>query len=508
MFSIKSNMIIQCSNGGDYTQSGSCDNIEDDTDRNVMIEDALNAVTNNFDMDMSMQERKSSSESLWSEVTESARSADKVMIKQNLAKYPPTAYNPGDVVLIKSDAVNKRGKLSISRKKTFVAVVREHRDFLYTVTLLTGPACRDLKVKVDKITSLTRAVETGKQSKAHIESSEQYKNVMKLHRVMVFQKSQESGLEMLQRNALLHGLELDSDNAGGGNCLFLAISQQLEKVFGTVRSHQDIRKDLVTFMSENPNLGSVHLPSFVSNYPTWHAYLNSMRQDGTWGDHLTLMAAANVYHMSITIVSSVEDSEPVVIDPATGTSQGTILLGHLAELHYMTLQPVQRDVPTPNHIDPHSPDDISDQTDNQSPYFCRKDRSCCNCVPPTDKNEASTLELLCEHLLIYIFVLATMYCDQTTSNISAVCRRFNYLVKTQQFQDKQFQEWLTTVADWSTHSKAYREEFLYSRKSAVVYMLCPKCGDEIHSQSGWQRGPNGLATFYASDGVCNACANL
>ena len=90
------------------------------------------------------------------------------MIKQNIAKYPPTAYNPGDVVLIKADAVNKRGKLSISRTKAFVAVVRELRDFLYTVTLLTGPACRDLKVKVDKITSLTRAVETGKQSKAHI----------------------------------------------------------------------------------------------------------------------------------------------------------------------------------------------------------------------------------------------------------------------------------------------------------------------------------------------------
>ena len=80
-------------------------------------------------------------------------------------------------------------------------------------------------MKVDKIISLTRAVETGRQSKAHLESSEQYKNVMKLRRVMVFQKSQESGIEMLQRNALLHVLELDCDNAGGGNCLFLATSQ-------------------------------------------------------------------------------------------------------------------------------------------------------------------------------------------------------------------------------------------------------------------------------------------
>ena len=37
MFSIKSSMIIQCSNGGDYTQNESSGNIEDDTDKNVMI---------------------------------------------------------------------------------------------------------------------------------------------------------------------------------------------------------------------------------------------------------------------------------------------------------------------------------------------------------------------------------------------------------------------------------------------------------------------------------------
>ena len=99
-----------------------------------------------------MQERKSSSESLRSEVTESAISADRIMIQQNLAKYPPTAYNPGDVALIIASAVSKRGKLSMSRTKAFLAVVREHRDFLYTVTLQTGLACRDLKVKVNKIT--------------------------------------------------------------------------------------------------------------------------------------------------------------------------------------------------------------------------------------------------------------------------------------------------------------------------------------------------------------------
>ena len=163
-----------------------------------------------------------------SEVTDSARSADKEMIKQNLAKYPLPAYNPGDVVLIEADAVNKRGKLPSSRTKAVLAVVREHRDFLYTVTLLTGPACIDLKVKVDKITSLTRAVETGKQSKAHLESSDQYKNVVKLHRVMVFQKSKVSRIRNrnVTEECLIARTITRQQQCGRGQ---LAISQQLEK---------------------------------------------------------------------------------------------------------------------------------------------------------------------------------------------------------------------------------------------------------------------------------------
>ena len=59
-------------------------------------------------------------------------------------------------------------------------------------------------------------------------------------------------------------------------------------------------------MSENPTLVQVHLPSSVSNYPSWPAYLDALGQDGTWGAFLALIAAANVYHMSIAIVSSVE----------------------------------------------------------------------------------------------------------------------------------------------------------------------------------------------------------
>ena len=99
-----------------------------------------------------------------------------------------------------------------------------------------------------------------------------------------------------------------------------------------------------------------------------------------------------------------------------------------------------------------------------------------------------------------------MYCDQTTANISLACKRFNDLVKSQKFRDKQFQEWLKRVEDWSKADEAYRDEFLYSRKSDVVYLSCKKCGKEFPSYSGWQRDPDGLKRFYWEDDFCYTCS--
>ena len=153
------------------------------------------------------------------------------MIEENLAKHPPTEYQPGEIILLKADSVSKRGgkkTLSISRTKAFFAVIQEHKDFfVYPLTLLSEPAGRKVKVKVDKITFLTRAAEAGTLAQIHYEGSKLYQSVEKLLSIMVSQSSPKPGVEMLQRNALLQGLELDSDNEGGGNCLLLAISQQI-----------------------------------------------------------------------------------------------------------------------------------------------------------------------------------------------------------------------------------------------------------------------------------------
>ena len=47
---------------------------------------------------------------------------------------------------------------------------------------------------------------------------------------------------------------LVSDNQASGNCLFHALSEQLQSVKEIQISHEELRKTLVQFLDENPNL--------------------------------------------------------------------------------------------------------------------------------------------------------------------------------------------------------------------------------------------------------------
>ena len=78
--------------------------------------------------------------------------------------------------------------------------------------------------------------------------------------------------------------------------------------------------------------------NFVSGYPSWHEYLQSMAKDGTWGDHVVLFAAANHFQTAIRIISSL--NREIVVHPEHAVADPTpLVLGHIHELHYVSLQP-------------------------------------------------------------------------------------------------------------------------------------------------------------------------
>ena len=47
-----------------------------------------------------------------------------------------------------------------------------------------------------------------------------------------------------------------SDNQGEGNCMFFAISEQLDLIKGVKLSHKKLRKKVVRYLEENPTLVS------------------------------------------------------------------------------------------------------------------------------------------------------------------------------------------------------------------------------------------------------------
>ncbi|XP_022806712.1 uncharacterized protein LOC111343787 [Stylophora pistillata] len=71
-----------------------------------------------------------------------------------------------------------------------------------------------------------------------------------------------------------------------------------------------------------------------------------MEQDGAWGDHVILCSAANFFETCIRVVSSLSHSRDVIITPHCPVDDSKpLVLGHIHELHYVSLQPAQDVIP-------------------------------------------------------------------------------------------------------------------------------------------------------------------
>lgn len=69
-----------------------------------------------------------------------------------------------------------------------------------------------------------------------------------------------------------------------------------------------------------------------------------MSKDGTWGDRIVLVALANALSRTIRVVTSLEtDCYEIVVE--TDNPEGApILLGHLSENHYVSLEPMNNSI--------------------------------------------------------------------------------------------------------------------------------------------------------------------
>jgi len=84
------------------------------------------------------------------------------------------------------------------------------------------------------------------------------------------------------------------DVAGDGNCLFRAMSDQID---GVPDNHYSYRQKIVDFIVDNKE----DYAPFIEDDVPFDVYCNKMRLNGTWGGNMEIQAASIVYHVNICI---------------------------------------------------------------------------------------------------------------------------------------------------------------------------------------------------------------
>jgi len=98
-------------------------------------------------------------------------------------------------------------------------------------------------------------------------------------------------------------------------------------------------EDIVNYLNNNPtDADGTPLQNFT-DLP-WPTYLSSMSQNCTFGDHITLQAASNLYNVAFRVLSSNGPGYVTTVSPVAANQMCTFILWHFAEddgEHYVCL---------------------------------------------------------------------------------------------------------------------------------------------------------------------------
>ena len=126
-------------------------------------------------------------------------------------------------------------------------------------------------------------------------------------------------------------LSLMYNPPGDGNCQFGALCFWLS-LLGIHRSAETVREEIVKYLA-NHATNSEGMPLELFAGMPWKAYLQAMARNGTYGDQITLQAAADLYNIEIVVVSTLGPDATVVISPSSSIPTARVQLGHYAENH-------------------------------------------------------------------------------------------------------------------------------------------------------------------------------
>ena len=257
------------------------------------------------------------------------------MVRGHLRAHPPSKYNVGEKVYVR---LPRKGGIKSAQKKRYVIealiMKRNIRRHVYKEAY-TSPVTGKKKEKwlpVDDITSLTLGEEKRKQRAATLSKKRQ-----KAHRSSYYIPMEPDDYKKIIED---QGFDVEYNPPGDGSCQFAALAHQLSAL-GVFRSSETMRREIVGCLEKNAvdNEG-FPLLEFLPEFTSLEEYLLYMAKSNTFGDQITLFAAANLYNINIQVISTLGPGAQHLFEPSSSVPLGTVYLGHFAAgKHYVSLLP-------------------------------------------------------------------------------------------------------------------------------------------------------------------------
>ena len=126
------------------------------------------------------------------------------------------------------------------------------------------------------------------------------------------------------------GFDIQYNPPGHGSCQFAALANQLSAL-GIFRSAEMMREEIVHYL-QTTTVDNEGFPllEFLPEFNSWEQYLECMARYNTFGDQITLFAAANLFNINIQVISTLGPGAEHLFEPSSSVPLGIVFFGHFA----------------------------------------------------------------------------------------------------------------------------------------------------------------------------------
>jgi hypothetical protein len=121
---------------------------------------------------------------------------------------------------------------------------------------------------------------------------------------------------------------------GDGNCLFAAAAIEINRIFPPILdakkvTHVTLRAKIARHVEENWQRFQDFVPQDKRE-----GYVSALKQDGIWGDHLSVIALTEIYNVGAVIIGVDPENKPLIVLPDKKNKRGDGKPKHMAYFAY------------------------------------------------------------------------------------------------------------------------------------------------------------------------------